>query len=67
MLRVMKRFGYPDFLLATSDELVDGQYADRLQLRPVCDRLWDIAPTSDPPSRSRFKENLCLTGHDTGK
>ena len=26
MLLVMERFGYPDFLLATSDELVDGQY-----------------------------------------
>ena len=36
MLLVMERFGYPDFLLATSGELVDGQYADRLHLRPVC-------------------------------
>src|SRR5438876_6133449 len=28
-LLVMERFGYPDFLLATADELIDGQYADR--------------------------------------
>src|SRR5437879_13676636 len=30
-LLVMERFGYPDFLLATADELIDGQYADRAQ------------------------------------
>jgi hypothetical protein len=34
-LLVMERFGYPDFLLASADELVDGQYADRPQLRPI--------------------------------
>src|SRR5206468_6215576 len=28
-LLVMERFGYPDFLTATADELIDGQYADR--------------------------------------
>ncbi len=35
MLLVMERFGYPDFFTATANELVDGQYADRPQLRPV--------------------------------
>ena len=35
MLLVMERFGYPDYLLATADELLDGQYADRPQLRPL--------------------------------
>jgi len=25
MLLVMERFGYPDFLLASADELIDGQ------------------------------------------
>jgi len=34
-LLVMEQFGYPDFLLASADELVDGQYADRPQLRPI--------------------------------
>lgn len=38
-LLVMERFGYPDFLLASADELVDGQYADRLQLRPIYDAI----------------------------
>ncbi len=46
MLLVMEAFGYPDYLQATADELIDGQYADRPELRPVldtillCSRLW---------------------------
>ena len=35
----MERFGYPDFLLATASELIDGQYADRPDLRPVLERV----------------------------
>lgn len=38
-LLVMERFGYPDFLIATADELIDGQYADRPQLRPILDAV----------------------------
>jgi hypothetical protein len=38
-LLVMERFGYPDFLLASADELVDGQYGDRPQLRPIYDAI----------------------------
>ena len=38
-LLVMEQFGYPDFLTATADELIDGQYADRPQLRPIFDAL----------------------------
>lgn len=38
-LLVMERFGYPDFLLATADELVDGQFADRPHLRPIYDAV----------------------------
>lgn len=39
MLLVMERFGYPEFATASSDELVDRQYADRPELRPILDRL----------------------------
>jgi hypothetical protein len=39
MLLVYEAFGYPDFLLATADELVDAQYADRRQLRPIFDAV----------------------------
>ncbi|HEU5099849.1 MAG TPA: DUF5655 domain-containing protein [Roseiflexaceae bacterium] len=38
-LLVMERFGYPDFLVASADELIDGQYADRPQLRPIFDAI----------------------------
>lgn len=39
MLLVMERFGYPDYLLASADELLDGLYADRPQLRPILDAV----------------------------
>jgi hypothetical protein len=42
-LLVMERFGYPDFLLASADELIQGQYADRPQLRPIFDAIIDAA------------------------
>jgi hypothetical protein len=38
-LLVMERFGYPDFLTASADELIDGQYADRPHLRPIYDAI----------------------------
>ena len=39
MMLVMERFGYPDFFNSSADELIDGQYTDRPQLRPICDAL----------------------------
>jgi Domain of unknown function (DUF5655) len=38
-LLVMERFGYPNFFLASADELIQGQYADRPQLRPIFDTI----------------------------
>jgi hypothetical protein len=38
-LLVMEYFGYPDFITASGDELIDAQYADRPQLRPIYDAL----------------------------
>jgi hypothetical protein len=38
-LLVRERFGYADFLIASADELIDGQYADRPQLRPILDAI----------------------------
>src|SRR5215210_3398497 len=38
-LLVMERFGYPDFFLASADELIQAQYADRPQLRPIFDAI----------------------------
>lgn len=48
MLLVMERFGYPDFLLATADELLDGQYADRPDLRAILDAVVAAASTFGP-------------------
>ena len=45
-LLVWERFGYPDFLTAEADELIDGQYADRPQLRPVLDAVLAEAATA---------------------
>ncbi|MEX2548305.1 MAG: DUF5655 domain-containing protein [Chloroflexota bacterium] len=45
MLLVMERFGYPDYLQATADELIDGQYADRPELRPILDTILGMLPT----------------------
>jgi len=42
-LLVMERFGYPDFLLASADEFIDAQYADRAHLRPIFDAVVDAA------------------------
>src|SRR3972149_2457052 len=42
-LLVMERFGYPEFFLASADELIDGQYADRPHLRPIFDLVIDAA------------------------
>lgn len=38
-LLVMEHFGYPDYLLASADELIDAQYVDRPQLRPILDTI----------------------------
>jgi hypothetical protein len=42
-LLVMERFGYPAFFLASANELIEGQYADRPQLRPIFDAIIDAA------------------------
>lgn len=38
-LLVMEQFGYPDFLTASADKLIEGQYADRPHLRPIYDGI----------------------------
>ena len=43
MFLVWERLGYPDFISATADELVDAQYADRTDLRPIYDAVIEAA------------------------
>jgi hypothetical protein len=42
-LLVMERFGYPDFMVTSADALIQEQYADRPQLRPIFDAIVDAA------------------------
>jgi hypothetical protein len=44
-LLVFERFGYPGFLIASADQLIDGQYSDRMQLRPILDRVLEAVAT----------------------
>lgn len=44
MLLVFERFGYPDFFTRSADELVQGQYADRPQLREIYDAVLALVP-----------------------
>jgi hypothetical protein len=40
---VMECFGYPDFMVASADKLIDAQYADRPALRPIFDAILTAA------------------------
>jgi Domain of unknown function (DUF5655) len=42
-LLVMERFGYPDFVLGSADQLIEQQYADRPHLRPIYDAIVSAA------------------------
>jgi hypothetical protein len=39
MLLVMERFGYPDYLQTSAEDLIENQYADRPATRPIYDAL----------------------------
>ncbi|ROP42354.1 DUF5655 domain-containing protein [Saccharothrix texasensis] len=60
MLLVMERFGYPDLLSASSDGLVDAQYADRSELRPILDRLLAEAALLGPMRVQARKTHVAL-------
>lgn len=47
-LLVMERFGWPDFLRRSDAELIDAQYADREDLRPILDRLLAVVHERHP-------------------
>lgn len=42
-LLVMEKFGYPDYMLASANELIDGQYAGRPQLRLIFEAIISAA------------------------
>jgi hypothetical protein len=59
-LLVMERFGYPDFMLASADQLIEGQYADRPQLRPILDAILAAALSLGPVTVQARKTYISL-------
>jgi hypothetical protein len=59
-LLVWERFGYPDFMTAGADELVDGQYADRPQLRTILDAVLVAASALGPVTTAARKTCVSL-------
>lgn len=59
-LLVMERFGYPDFLTATPDALLDAQYADRPALRPLLDAVVAEGTALGPVVVQVRKTYVCL-------
>jgi hypothetical protein len=62
MLLVMERFGYPDFFLASADELIDGQYADRAHLRPILEAILAAAHDLGSVTVQARKTYVALVG-----
>lgn len=61
-LLVMERFGYPPFLLASAEELVDAQYADRPALRPLLDAVVAEGSALGEVAVQARKTYVCLVG-----
>jgi len=54
--------GYPDFMTASADELVDAQYADRAHLRPIYDAVLTAALTLGDVTVQTRKTYVSLVG-----
>ena len=61
-LLVWERFGYPDFMTTGADELIDAQYADRPQLRPVLDAVLAALPALGQVTVQARKTIVSLVG-----
>ena len=60
MLLVMERFGYPDYLLASAEELLTHQYMDRPALRPILDAVVATASSFGTVDLQVRKTYTCL-------
>jgi hypothetical protein len=61
-LLVWERFGYPAFMTSGADELIDAQYADRPQLRPVLDAVLAALPALGQVTVQARKTLVSLVG-----
>jgi len=57
-LLIWETFGYPQFLVAEAEELIDRQYADRPQLRPVFDAVIAAVPALPGPVTIQVRGTL---------
>ena len=64
-LLVMEHFGYPDFMQASADELIEGQYADRPQLRPIFEAILAAAGLGDVTIQARKTYVSLMTARRT--
>ena len=55
-----QRFGHPDYLTADARELIEGQYADRPQLRPILDAVLALLPALGPATVQARKTVVSL-------
>jgi hypothetical protein len=62
MLLGFETFGYPDYLEASADELIDGQYRDRPAIRPIYDRLIEHLPDVGEVEVQARKTYVALIG-----
>jgi hypothetical protein len=61
-LLVWEHFGYPDFMTTGADELIEAQYADRPQLRPVLDGVLAALPALGQVTVQARKTLVSLVG-----
>lgn len=61
-LLVHETFGYPDSTVRAADELIDAQYADRPQLRPILDAVLLYAGDLDEVSIQTRTTHVALVG-----
>jgi hypothetical protein len=59
-LLVGEQFGFPDYMLASPDELVEAQYADRPHLRPIYDAIVAAALALGPVTVQTRKTYVSL-------
>ena len=57
---IWERFGYPDFLAATGNELIEAPYSDRPDLRPIYDAIIQAAAGFGQSRRSGRKTYVSL-------
>ena len=62
MLLGFETFGYPDYLEASADELIDGQYRDKPAIRPIYDRLIEHLPDVGEVEVQARKTYVALIG-----